>query len=179
MSLDAIPKIAAPDEIHGLLGSQSDIDTVYLDYFSGTHRWLPILSQKEMSERACTTDLKLDAGFSLLVLSMKLSSTPIEMQDVHSSLYNAVTELSFSLENNGLLSLDLIQSLILMSIYQVAHGLYPAGFMSVSRAARLATLMGLHNRDKIQLYAKPNTWTGREGERRTWWAIMILDVYEP
>lgn len=160
-----------------LLGSQEDIDTVSSRFFAGIHQWLPILSPKKIQQRLRDTASSFDVHFSLLVLSIKLLVTsPISLtQVIEYPLYLRVKEIASELETRGLVSLELLQSLTLLCVYEIGHGLHPAAFIQVSRVARLAMLMGLANRDKKQLFATPDTWTAREEERRTWWVIMLLD----
>lgn len=148
-------------------------------YFSGLHNWFPFLSQKEKSETVMNLGPRSNVTSVLLALTMKLlSNTPfVEQGEAISSLYQQIKELSQKVENCGLISMDLIQSLVLLAVYEIGHAIYPAAYLSVSRAARLGFVMGLHNRKSLRLYMQPATWTRREEERRTWWAIYILDRY--
>jgi hypothetical protein len=66
-------------------------------------------------------------------------------------------------------------SLILITVYEFSHAIYPAAYLTIGRAARLATLMGWHDRTAQQLFSHPETLTHREEQRRTWWAMFILD----
>ncbi|ENH75822.1 hypothetical protein FOC1_g10001972 [Fusarium oxysporum f. sp. cubense race 1] len=49
-------------------------------------------------------------------------------------------------------------------------------FAAAGQAVRLATMVGLHSqKDAKQLFVEPETWTLCEEQRRTWWAIVMLD----
>ena len=119
-----------------------------------------------------------EAGGALLVLVMKLICMP--MSDTQgaksSSVYQWVRNFSFRLENSGSLTLELLQSILLISVYEVGHGVLPTAYMTMSRAARLCALMGINDRSrKSQLFEPAETWTRREAERRTWWGVFIMD----
>ncbi|KAI9041078.1 uncharacterized protein KD926_007348 [Aspergillus affinis] len=98
-------------------------------------------------------------GLTLLLLSMKVASTtPVDKDDaVCSSLYQKTLELSSGMERLGFFRLELLQSAILISVYETGHGIYPAAFTSVGRAARLGQVMGLHDRKNAsQIFESPN-----------------------
>ncbi len=74
------------------------------------------------------------------------------------------------------MSLYVFQSLILIAIYEVGHGIFPAAYLTLGRAARLGKLRGVHDRkNTTQFFRTPPTSTYWEEERRTWWATLILE----
>lgn len=80
------------------------------------------------------------------------------------------------MEQAGYLSLRLVQALVLIAFYEVCHGLQPAAYLTVSRAARVGSLVGLYTSGyNSTLFQQVSTWTAGEEARRTWWAIFILD----
>ena len=174
MHSSAFVKQPVPKDVLGFLGSNTDVHSVYNQYFSGIHRWLPLMSQKE---RMLDIGPRSAVDSALLVLSMKLLAAPCSESEsaATSPLYQMTKELSWKVENCGLISLELVQSTVLLSVYEIGHAIYPAGFLSVARAARLSMIMGFHNRESPQIFQSPETWTRREEERRTWWAILIFD----
>jgi len=109
---------------------------------------------------------------------MKLVTTsPAYQQDaVTSLLYQTVRDLSAKVENAFVISLELIQAKVLLSVYEMGHGIYPAAFLSIAHAARLCVTMGFHDRKSApRLFKEPATWALLEEERRTWWVVLILD----
>ena len=74
-----------------------------------------------------------------------------------------------------MMSLHLLQSTILVAVYESGNGIFPGAYLTIGRAARLAALLGLNDRRMTQLLKPADTWTLREEERRTWWAIFILE----
>jgi hypothetical protein len=78
-------------------------------------------------------------------------------------------------ESAGLVSLRLAQSLVLLALYEACQAIYPACYLTISRAARLGILMSWHDRDAQQLFKFADSWSKREEQRRTWWTIFVLD----
>ena len=180
LSTNTIPEVPTPLEVLELLGSAEDVQTMCEAYFSDSQNWLPFLSVKRMAERIRDFSLGSDIRLALLLLCMKLATaSPSDQQNAATSLlYQRARDLSFRVESSCLISLELVQSTVLMSIYEMGHGIYPSGFLTIGRAARLGVTMGLHDRKHApQLFKEPDTWTLREEERRTWWAVIILDRY--
>ncbi|KAG9502151.1 hypothetical protein J7337_004976 [Fusarium musae] len=83
---------------------------------------------------------------------------------------------SFMAESGGTINVRLVQTLTLLALYEFGHRIYPAAYLSIGQAVRLATMVGLHSpKDAKQLFMEPETWTLCEEQRRTWWAIVMLD----
>jgi hypothetical protein len=117
-----------------------------------------------------------DACLMLLVLCIKLCIMDTEHPPKELPLYAVARSLCSAAETGGFVSLRLLQSLVLLAVYELSHAIYPAAFLTLGRAARLGMLMGFHDRKAAQQLFKPaETWTLREEQRRTWWAIFILD----
>jgi hypothetical protein len=136
-----------------------------------------MLSQKRLTQRLIDLPLEFNPVIDLLLLCMKLVTTiPSLEEDPQTQLYGTAKQLYAFLENSGSISLPLLQAALLISTYEIGHGIYPAGYLSIANAARLGTIMGLHNREKAtQLFEESDTWTLREEERRTWRAVLFLD----
>ncbi|KAI0837057.1 hypothetical protein F5Y06DRAFT_297839 [Hypoxylon sp. FL0890] len=152
--------------------------TVYERYFSTIHQWLPVLSKKRVRQHMAEGGLALDSPLHLLFLCMKLVSEPLPLE-VSAKTYKPyiwVLETLLEVENSRLPCLQLLQSVILISIYEMSHAIYPAAYLRVGHASRLCIMMGFHDRKHAtQLFKDPVTWTAREEERRAWWAVFCLD----
>lgn len=82
----------------------------------------------------------------------------------------------FEVESCGYTCIHLVQSLLLLAVYEYGQAVFPNAFITLGRVARLAVVMGLNNENEpIKLFKAPNTWTQCEERRRTWWAILMLD----
>ena len=110
---------------------------------------------------------------------MKLvSEAPSDLEHPATSVLYCMAKGFYSrMEHHGLLSLQLLQSAILIAVYEIGHAIYPASYLSISHVARFGIMMGFHCKYAAQLFKEPETWTYREEERRAWWAIVILDRY--
>lgn len=167
-------------EVLDVLQSSADMRSLCEAFFLGAHSWLPILSQKRVLQKVNNFDSSADTGLALLMLCMKLVSEvpPEGDQPATSALYSLAKGLYYRVENNCLISLQLVQSAILIAVYEIGHGIYPAGYLSIGHAARLGIMIGLHDKkNAAQLLKGGETWSQCEEELRAWWAIIILDRY--
>lgn len=144
-------------------------------YFAGPHHWFPFLSRKRI--KLMTTLVESNPSAALLLISMKLLAGTLQPhEEPRTGLYQLTKEFIGSVEDSGSTSLPLVQAIILTAIYELGHAIYPAAYLSISRAVRLSYLLGLHDKHySTQMFKAPDTWTGCEEERRSWWALIILD----
>jgi hypothetical protein len=155
-----------------------DRGTVFEGYLSSAHDWFPMISKKLIRKELADISTHPEAGLTLLLVCMKLVTSSPGSQPAQLPLYLLAKSLCSAAEASGGISLRLVQSLTLLSLYEVAHSIYPGAFIDIGRAARLAALAGLSDRKSTVRLFKPNdTWTSREEGRRTWWAIFVLDRY--
>lgn len=156
-----------------VLGSVDETRKVSRAYFSATHYKLAILSQKKFYERLPSLFTSTDPGFITLCLCMHLlQQTPSPLAaSMISSLYALAKTGISHLENLHCYSIDIIQSMLLIALYEVGHGIYPAVSISMASCARAARNLGLH-----KIRSEPLSKSGGDiGEkRRTWWAIHNL-----
>ncbi|CAH0046480.1 unnamed protein product [Clonostachys solani] len=155
-----------------------DSPTLYSDYHVKVHTWLPMLSRKRLLDQGVESSEKTDACHPLLLLCMELCTAECGGSPAEFHLYTAAKSLCSAVEQAGYLSLRLVQALVLITFYEACHGLQPAAYLTVSRAARVGSLVGLYaSRYSSNLFQQVSTWTASEEARRTWWAIFVLDRY--
>jgi hypothetical protein len=153
-----------------------DIATVY---FHTIERWFPVISERRLRNRLPSTwdDASLD--FALLFFSIILwdtipGSTDIVPNDLVSP-YFCAKSLTAIVEGSGLLSLDIVQSRLLITLFEVAQGFYPAAFISVGATVRAADSMALFAGIDVVLFENADEKV--EVERlMTWCGIVILDT---
>lgn len=144
-----------------------------------------MLSKKRLYNEIKASAEETRSANTLLLLCMKLCTQPLAEPAGRNgpgseSTYEAAKQGCFEAEASGSISLRLMQSLVLLATYELGHAIQPCAYLTIGRAARLCGLAGLHSRKHAQqLFAYPDTWTLREEERRTWWAVFVLDRYEP
>jgi hypothetical protein len=148
-------------------------------YLCTIHTWLPIFSRKRLYSKVNDFNAEVDISLALLLLCMKLVSEVVpsgQREAATSSLYCIAKEFYFKLETSCLISLQLLQSAILISVYEIGHGIYPAAYLSIGNAARLGFMIGLHDKaNAAQLFKEADTWSLCEEERRAWWAVILLE----
>ncbi|EWY89373.1 hypothetical protein FOCG_08896 [Fusarium oxysporum f. sp. radicis-lycopersici 26381] len=152
-----------------------DLPVLYHNYFSSVHEWLPMISRKRITH---PDPFSQDACHDLLLLCMKICTLrPNGHPPSQHPLYMLAKTLCAAAESAGLVSLRLAQSLVLLALYEACQAIYPACYLTISRAARLGILMSWHDRDAQQLFKFADSWSKREEQRRTWWTIFVLDRF--
>jgi hypothetical protein len=174
------PMISVPGEVLSLLGSAADIQDLCGNFFLTIHTWLPFVSKKRLYQNLTNPKAQPGADLALLFSCMKLVTQfpPNDDESVQSPFYWMVKQFYSMVESSGLFSIQLIQASVLISVYEIGHGIYPAAYLTTGHSARLGTAMGLHDRKHSpQMLRRPGTWTEQEELRRVWWSILILDRY--
>ncbi len=180
LDLGSLTSSAQPFMEHAWRLVQEDWQETCETYLTTIQSWLPMLSRKRLHGSLATRAVSQSPDDTLLILCMKLCTHC--KQDVgpgkqpDTDVYSTAKQCCFYAESGGFLSLRLVQSLVLLAVYELGHAIYPAAYLTIGRASRLAGVMGLHSRKHTrQLFVDPDTWTLREEQRRTWWAIFVLD----
>ncbi|KEY73958.1 hypothetical protein S7711_09454 [Stachybotrys chartarum IBT 7711] len=156
---------------------ESDGLAVCERYFTSFHTWLPVISKKRIMHELREPDTERDSCHELLLLCMKLCTTTPGNQPAESDLYILTRSLCSSVESAGFVCLQLIQCLVLLTAFELSHAIYPAAYLTIGRAARLGLLTGLCRQQSQPLFNPAETWTLREEQRRTWWAVFVLERF--
>ncbi|RSM13804.1 hypothetical protein CDV31_005674 [Fusarium ambrosium] len=81
-------------------------------------------------------------------------------------------------EDQGIISMRVLQATLLLSLYEAGHGIFPAAFLSIGHCARIGHAIGIHDRRGVsQMFPSTMSWTATEEIRRTWWGVIILDRF--
>ncbi|KPI40200.1 uncharacterized protein AB675_11578 [Cyphellophora attinorum] len=79
-------------------------------------------------------------------------------------------------ESTGAMSLQLLQAMVLLTVYEYSHAIYPAAYFGIAMCARYATALGLHQqRGRLNPVHEADLDVVEE-KRRLWWSIVILDT---
>lgn len=122
-----------------------------------------------------------DLGF--LLLAMKLMTwrppspegdAPVVDPTARTATYRAAKQFGFELETAGVISLRVLQGMILVSLYEIGHAIYPAAFMSVAASVRYAHGLGIQP-GGMQRLKLPLSWVEEEERKRVWWSAFLLD----
>ncbi|SCV30736.1 related to Zn(II)Cys6 transcriptional activator [Fusarium fujikuroi] len=155
-------------------------DSLIEHYANTIHHWLPILSIKRLKQTAKSLEDPTRGVVDVLVFValealVSHGDRPTSLPQSNPS-YLKAKHGSFIAESGGTINIRLIQTIVLVALYEFGHSIYPAAYLTIGQAVRLATMVGLHSKkDAKQLFVEPETWTLCEEQRRTWWAIVMLD----
>ncbi|PNP43648.1 hypothetical protein TGAMA5MH_04620 [Trichoderma gamsii] len=173
-TLHAIPAI--PQHVLQLLGSLDEIRLTADKFFGHIHQWMPFISKKRFYDLYIQPPFHSRPDIALLLLALKLITTlPLaDSPNPRTTFYHAVKH--FYLEVEGSFSLLVLQAGILVALYELGHGIYPAAFLSIGQCARYAHTLGLNTGHMVPA-TKVLTLVEVEERRRVWWAIVILDRF--
>ena len=176
----SIPKPATtvPSDVLSALGSITDIQDLAERYFENVHLWLPIVSKKRMQLLLSNPHLEMTGDLSLLMLAMRLivQNSHGSPQAAQTSLYQLVKRHLALIESNGSMTLQLLQSAILVAVYEMGHAIYPAAYLATGHCVRIGQLLGLHDgQNALQVLARSGAWAEHEERRRCWWGCMLID----
>jgi Fungal specific transcription factor domain len=172
-----IPTTPIPSHIQSLIGDSTQVRDTATIFFNSVHNYLPVVSKKLFYERLINPLQELRADVALLCLCMRLSmwSQMSDETNPQNDVYLAAKRYVMELEALGVLTLALMQSCLLLSIYEIGHGIYPAAYMTVGACASYGFALALNSKGTI--YSEQFTWIEKEERRRVWWAIIILERY--
>lgn len=171
-----VPHIRVPSGALAALGSSAELRLMIENFFSSVHTYFPIVSKIRLYQHLANPLHEPGAEVALLFMAMKLVSTELpEGSPPQTQVYQDVKSFYTYMEAQNGFSIQMLQGLLLISLYEYGHGIYPAAYLSVGNAARLGHAMGLHARDVPQMLPRCTTWTEQEERRRVWWGVLILD----
>lgn len=172
-----IPKISIPLPPYAsdFIG---DAWTVGDKFFTQIHKWMPFISKKWYYEKLLNPLSQPRADVTILIFCMKLISwLPSESansRDARTSSYLFAKRTLLEAEVAGILSLQVLQAWLLVTIYELGHAIYPSAYMSIATCARYGSLLDLKC-NRSQVFRDSATWVELEERRRTWWSIVVLD----
>lgn len=146
--------------------------------------WFPLISLPRLWTQLPQTweEVPLDVAFLCLSITL-LTSTPtssLEAEESHDDLKSLYLYIKSSLsatEGLGMNSLLIVQSRILVTLFEVAHGLYPAAYISIGTTARAVDALQVHPEGGFA--PSKDLDGGAKGDETllTWGGILILDRY--
>ncbi|KAJ9614600.1 hypothetical protein H2200_002737 [Cladophialophora chaetospira] len=157
-------------------------ESVISAYHQAVEPWFPIVPRLQSRLRSTWDETPLDVALLCLAISLLTtspSSTTKDNGDV-SELETSYLQTKSSLalaEGLGVNSFPLVQSRILITLFEVSHGFYPAAYISLGSTLRaldaLEVLAGLDTSRSHYSDGAPN----HEETVLTWCGILVLDRY--
>lgn len=146
-------------------------------YFEANYHRMPMISKAYFYERLPFVFAKPKADFVVLCLGIHLiTQFPApQMLSMQSSLYVLVKNTISLLESTGFLSLEVVQARLLVSFYEMGHGLHPTASISIGACARTARALGLNKKSFQRMEGDHTARLRAEEEKRAWWAVINLD----
>ncbi|KAF4225598.1 hypothetical protein CNMCM6457_008020 [Aspergillus fumigatiaffinis] len=164
-----------PHILH-LLGDLDEIRFTAGRFFEHVHQWMPFISKKRFYDMYLQPAFQTRPDVVLLLLALKLITTfpPAGARGPRTPLYDAVRRLYVEVE--GAFSILVLQAGVLVALYELGHGIYPAAYLSIGACARYAHALGI-NVSRTVPTRRVLTLVEVEERRRVWWAIVILDRF--
>lgn len=171
---------AITDQLSKFVGDLQRIRRVLTKYFSTIHLWMPVISEPRLLDRLPRIFLEPQADVSLLTLSIALITTLPVGSDVLSSaspMYTLVKSSIAVVEAANINSLEVLQSRLLLSLFEVGHGIDPAAYITLGATARAAAAMGVNLKSRGRHSGRQVPLERSDEAICVWWAIVILDRY--
>ena len=164
-----IPQMAIPGHVQKAIGTAFEIRAIVGAHFFSVFTWMAIVSKNKIYEEITVSPEALAPDVALLVLSMKLLNDMLSggLQEPRSLLYLMAKEFFTSVESRGIGSIRLLQSGVLIALYEMGHAIYPEAYLAIGRVGRIGQAIGLQDTSGIpQLALEPEAWDEMEERRR-------------
>lgn len=173
--------VAICKDVCNILGERDEIVALAAKYFDTLSHRMPFIWKDRFNSRLRSMHSNPHADFSLLCLciSLVIQHPPKYGQSVLSSVYAVIKSHISLLETSGFLSLEFVQARLLLSVFEIGHGLYPAASISIGACARTARALGLNKKQFKNASLDNSSKQRAEEEKRVWWEIVNLDRYAP
>ncbi|KAG0650488.1 Transcription factor [Hyphodiscus hymeniophilus] len=166
-----------PRYISDSIEASAEIQIIASQFFSTVHVYLPIISKK-IFYGLLNPLLRQRADVAFLCICMKMiawSPSPHD-DEPQTADYLAAKQYGSELENAGVFTVAILQGRLLITTYELGHGIYPAAYMSIRACIDHAVALGL-DANVMEEGGTNLTWVEQEERRRIWWAIVILERY--
>lgn len=157
---------------------------IFATYIQSIHPWFPIIAQTLQGQLPSSwNEASLDYTLLALCITLLCTSPPPSSGDGalsdFQSAYLHVKSWIAVIEGLGITSLKIVQARTLVTLFEVAHGFYPAAYISIGTTIRAADALKDHA--YLSLSSSPSTSdeSGREEAIVIGWAIRILDRCRP
>ncbi|KAK9241992.1 C6 transcription factor [Lipomyces tetrasporus] len=162
-----------------ILEQKWDLSQIMTTHYRTIHLWLPVIHESNFRRRISQLQQNPRAETALLLFAMCVirhtSASDSEIDDTQSHLYHLFRYLFSSLQLVRSPSLELVQSGLLLVVFELGASLINAASMTISICARLAYALALNvNVFHIdELYFAE--WVELEERQRVWLGIYMLD----
>ncbi|KAI1880165.1 hypothetical protein JX265_001786 [Neoarthrinium moseri] len=168
-----------PSHVLKLLGTIDEIHSAATNFFGHIHKWMPFISKKRFYEVHLRSSFQSQPDVALLLLCLELITTlpPSKPRNPQTALYHAAKHFYLTVEGSEVLSLPVLQAGVLLALYELGHGIFPAAYLSIGACARYAHALGINTNQNTTGGRRVLTMVEVEERRRVWWAIVIMDRF--
>lgn len=149
--------------------AKQDVDI----YFMHIHPWIPFLSKRNILGQVLSPLSGRRLDHSILLTAIKLIVTTPD-DEARSVIYYEIKKAILNAELMGIFTLRLLQAVVLVALYELGHSIHPSAYLTVGYCAKYGIALGINRTINPNCGARP-TLADSEEERRTWWAILLLD----
>ena len=141
---------------------------------------MPIISIKRFYDHLLNPLSYPRPDITMLLFCMKLILwSPSQLgSDPKTPAYRSAKQFLLDAEITGMLTVQLLQARLLVSLYELGHAIYPAAYMSIGACAKCGLALGLERPKTAHLNEASLTSLTEEERRRVWWTCVILDRYD-
>jgi hypothetical protein len=158
-----------------LSSSGDSIESMLREYLRTVGSWFPVIWRRKLYLSLKEISSMPRADFALLLLSIYLVLQPpfnqYEASVARSPLYYKTKQLFSLLQSAEFMSIEMVQSALLITVYEYGHGFFQSAFLSVGICARMVHALGWHRR------RESSHKSSLEEERRVWWGIRAFERY--
>jgi Fungal Zn(2)-Cys(6) binuclear cluster domain len=158
------------------------LEDILSAYDKAIEPWFPIISISRLRSRLSLTPDGAPLDVVLLCLTILLLTTtphpsleggsdPSEFKLLYLYTKSCIT----STEGLGVNSFLIVQSRILVTLFEIAHGFYPAAFISIGATVRAADALEIHPGENRSTSNPLDGEAKRQETIRTWFGILIID----
>jgi hypothetical protein len=181
LGLGAFTPTHLKDAIIERLGPITPEDS-FSAYCRAIQPWFPVVFISRLRSRVPLKWDKAPLDVALLCLTVKLFTTPPPSSpeddndpSEFKSLYLFIKSSIASTEGLGINSSLVVQLRILVTLFEVAHGFYPAAYISIGAVVRAADALEIYTAVDSSLSDSSDDRAKREEIVLTWCGILILD----
>lgn len=127
-----------PRAVEALLGDSDSEKVLAAEYFKIADRWMPNISRMRFYGSLINPATPADPKIAAILLAMKLILSCPEDANFCSEIYAAAKDFQLRMEMAGYLTIYILQSAILLTMYELGHAIFPGAFTFVSICSHYA-----------------------------------------
>ncbi|KAL2832766.1 fungal-specific transcription factor domain-containing protein [Aspergillus pseudoustus] len=173
------PNIEIRSVLLEVLGGIDKIRATADRFFTNIHPWMPFISKQRFYSQHLSAEPHFGAELIILSVAVRLI-TMYSPENPRHGLYPLAKYHYFRIEGSTAPSILILQANILIALYELGHGIYPAAYLTIGACARYMYALGINgtrSRSADMNMPRPVSLVEVEERKRVWWAVVILDRF--